>query len=137
MKIVTFLLSTLPILPERTWARTGKITLDEKRYNHIGCIYLTLVQCVFSNVSKNCLPKKRHSHIGCICINFLHYAFSNVSSNDLPGRMQNHIGCICLTFLHGVFSDETLFRLCLLISHFAFVLSKEHLDCFVTLPPTD
>ena len=51
--------------------------------------------------------------------------------------ISNLLICICLTFLHGVFSHESLFRLCLLISHFAFILSKEHLDCFVTVPPTD
>ena len=74
-------------------------------HSHTGCICLTFLRCVLSNVSSNDLPEKRHSHIGCICMAFLHCEFSNESSNCLPERMQSHIGCICLAFLHCAFSN--------------------------------
>ena len=81
--------------------------LPQTRHNHIGCIYLIFLHCVFSNVSSNHLHEMRHNHIGCICLTFPQCAFLNVSSNRLPGRMHNHIGCICLPFQHCVFSNES------------------------------
>ena len=69
----------------------------EKMQSHIGCICLTFLRRVFSNVSSNCLPEKMQSHIGHIYSTFLHCAFSNVSSNCLPVMMHSHTGCICLT----------------------------------------
>ena len=51
---------------------------------------------------------RMHSHIGCICLTFLHCVFSNVSSEHLPGRMHNHIVCIYLAFRHCVFSNVHL-----------------------------
>ena len=45
------------------------------------------------------LDQSMHSHIGCICLSFLHRVFSNVSSNRLRDMMHTHIGCICLIFL--------------------------------------
>ena len=72
--------------------------------SHTGCICLTFLHCVFSNVSSNRLPEQMQNHTGCICWTFLHCAFSNVSSNDLLEKRQSHTGCICLTFLHYVFS---------------------------------
>ena len=68
--------------------------------NHIGCICLTFLHCVFSNVSSKRLHNMMHSHIGCICLTFLHCAFSNVSSNGLHGKMHSHIGCIYVISWH-------------------------------------
>ena len=85
--------------------------LPQTRHNHIGCIYLIFLHCVFSNVSSNHLHEMRHNHIGWICLTFPQCAFSNVSSNRLPGRMHNHIGCIFRTFLHCVFSNVSSKRL--------------------------
>ena len=39
-----------------------------------------------------------HNHTGCICLTFLRCVFSNVSSRRLHKRMQNHTGCIYLIF---------------------------------------
>ena len=39
---------------------------------------------VFSNFSSNRFPERMHSHIGCICLSFLHCVSSDVSSNHLP-----------------------------------------------------
>ena len=55
-------------------------------HNHTGCICLTFLHCVSSNVSSNCLPQKMHNHTGYICLTFLHCAFSNVSSICLHFR---------------------------------------------------
>ena len=63
------------------------------------------------NVSSNCLPQTRHNHIGCIYLIFLHCVFSNVSSNHLHEMRHNHIGCICLTFPQCAFSNVSLKRL--------------------------
>ena len=38
----------------------------------------------FSNVTSNDMHKKMHRHIGCICLTFLHGVFSNLSSCDSP-----------------------------------------------------
>ena len=49
---------------------------------YIGYICLTLVQCVFSNVSVNCIyAEMMYTNTGCTYLIFLHYALSNVSSN--------------------------------------------------------
>ena len=70
-----------------------------------GCICLTFLHCVFSNVFSKLLHRRMQSHIGCICLTFLHCVSSNVASNDLPERMQNHIHCMCWTLLHCAFSN--------------------------------
>merc|ERR1712016_244948 len=76
----------------------------KRMHNHTGCICLTFLHRVSSNVSSNCLPERMHNHTGCICLSFLHCVPSNVSSNYPPERIHNHTGCICLTFLQCVFS---------------------------------
>ena len=63
-----------------------------------GCICLSFLHCVFSNVSSNCLHEKMHNHTGCICLTFLQCVSSNVSSNYPPERMHNHTGRICSNF---------------------------------------
>ena len=77
-------------------------------HNHIGCICLFFLQCVFSNVSSNFLDKRMHSRTGCICLTFLHCVFLNVSSNHLPERIQNYIDHIYLTFLYCTFPHALL-----------------------------
>ena len=81
--------------------------LPERTHRHIGCIYLSFLHCVFSNVSSNCLPEKTHSYTGCTCVTSLQCVFSNVPSKHLDQSRQNHTGCICLTFRHCVFSNES------------------------------
>ena len=78
--------------------------------SHIGCVFMTFLRCVFSNVSSKNLHKRMQSHIGCICWTFCHCVFSNVSSNCLPEKRHSHIGCTCLTFLllYSCFSREYL-----------------------------
>ena len=71
--------------------------------SHTGCICLTFLHCVYSNVFSNRLPVKMQSYIGCICLTFIHSVFSNVSSNCLPEKKHNYTGCTCLTFLQCVF----------------------------------
>ena len=66
-------------------------------HSHIGCICLTFLHCVFSNVSSNCLLERMQNHTGCICWTFHHCAPSNVSSNGLFEKLHNYIGCICVT----------------------------------------
>ena len=51
------------------------------------------------------MPVKRRNHIGCICLTFLHGVFSNVVLNYLHKKMQRHIGCICLIFLQNEYSN--------------------------------
>ena len=70
----------------------------ERRYSCIGCICLTFLHCVFSNVSSNRLPEWMQSHTGCICLAFLQCGLSNVSSNGLHEKMHNHTSCNCLIF---------------------------------------
>ena len=77
--------------------------LCESIKSHTGCIFLTFIHCVFSNVTLMNLDQSMHSHI--IGLTFLHCAFSNVSSNRFYKRMHSHIGCIGLTFLQCVFLD--------------------------------
>ena len=67
----------------------------------IGCICLTFLHCVSSNVSSNDVGNRLHSHTACICLTFLHCVFSNVPSNYLYYRMHIHIGCTCLTSFFG------------------------------------
>ena len=64
-------------------------------HSHIGCICLTFLHCVFSNVFSKRLHERIHNHIGCIFLTFLHSVLSNVSSNHLPERKHSCIGCIC------------------------------------------
>ena len=78
------------------------------KHTRIGCICLTFLHCVFSDVSSSCLLERMHNHICCICWTFLHCVFSNVTSNYLPEMMHIRTGCICLTFLHSAFSDVSL-----------------------------
>ena len=96
--------------------------LPEKMQSHIGCICLTFLHCVSSNVSSSCLDQNRHIHTGCtswffstVCFQmspqtvcpsgciitlvafFLLFStvFSNDSSNCLPEKMQSYTVCIC------------------------------------------
>ena len=39
----------------------------ERIRNHIGCICLIFLRCVFSNASSNCLPDKMCNQLGRIC----------------------------------------------------------------------
>merc|ERR1712213_197341 len=93
-------------------------------HSRIGCIYLTFLQCAFSNVSSYRLPEKMHSRIGCIYLTFLHCAFSNVASNCLHGRRHSHIGCIFLASLlcalPQMFPQSTCIRGCI-VTLIAFV----------------
>ena len=68
--------------------------LLKRMHNHTGCICLTFLRCVFSNVSSNCLPLRTNNHTGCIYLDFLHCAISNVSSNHLPQKMNKHTGSL-------------------------------------------
>ena len=54
----------------------------------------------------NCLPEMMHNRTGCICLSFLQCVFSNVSSNYRPERIQSHTAC--LSFLHYVFFKCTV-----------------------------
>ena len=61
-----------------------------------GCIYVTFLQCVFSNVSWNHLPEMMHSCNGCTCLTFLCCVILNELSKPFYKRMQCHTGFICL-----------------------------------------
>ena len=61
-------------------------------HSHTGCICLSFLHCVFSNVSSNCLLEWMQSHIGCIYMIFLQCVFSNVSSKRLHAKMYSHTG---------------------------------------------
>ena len=65
--------------------------------SHTGCIYLTCLHCVLSNVSWNYLCLRMHSHIGCTCSTFLHCVLSNVK-NCQPKKRQSRIDWICVEF---------------------------------------
>ena len=65
-------------------------------HKHTGCICLTFLHCVFSNVSSNHLPELMHNHTGCICLTFPQCVFSNVSSIFLPRLVYSRIGSIYL-----------------------------------------
>ena len=75
--------------------------------SHIGCIYLTFLQGLFSNVSSNHLPEKMQSHIGCICLTFLHYLFKCVLNVLLSEETYDLIGCISLAFSLCAFSSAS------------------------------
>ena len=100
---------------------------------HIGCICLSFLHCVLSNVSSNRLPEQMQSHIGCTCLAFLHCVLSNVSSSCLPERMQIHTDCICLTFLEYCFLKCLFQHTCLKFPHclFLFPLDLFLAHCFV------
>ena len=66
--------------------------------NYIGCICLSYLLCVFSNVSSTHKDQSRYIHTGWIGLTFLHCVFSNVSTNGLPDRLHGYTGNICLTF---------------------------------------
>ena len=90
--------------------------LPGRMHSHTGCIGLTFLHCMFSNVSSNCFIEKIYSYTGCICLTFLHCAFSYVSSKQWYEKMQTWNDCICLTFLHSVFPYVyKSFVLCLIV----------------------
>ena len=88
--------------------------LHKKLHNHIDCICLTYLHCVFANVSSYV---RMESQNGCNYLTSLFCAFSYVSSNCLPEnrhinlaflsacvyskhlhkKIQSHNCCICLT----------------------------------------
>ena len=47
--------------------------------------------CVFLNVSQNDLLQRRHDYTGCISLTFLHCVFSNLSSNWINHLLQSSI----------------------------------------------
>ena len=62
-----------------------------------GCIVALVAFFYFPHWVLKCLLEL-HSRIGCICLTFLHCVFSNVSSNRLHKRIHSRIGCIFFIF---------------------------------------
>ena len=113
----------------RVFSNASLNGMSGNMHNYNGCICISFLHFVLSNVSSNCLLLRLHCRIGCIyliilCIfkrvfrlpaqedtkshwlhffTFLHCAFLN----GLPERMQSRIGCICLAFLHGACSNAS------------------------------
>ena len=69
--------------------------------SYIGCICLTWLHCVFSNVSSKYLDQRRYNQIVCIGFAFLHCAFSCASSGFLFDTMHTCTGY--LSFAHCSF----------------------------------
>ena len=72
--------------------------LDQRRYNRIGCIGLAFLQCAFSCASSSFLFETMHDCTGCIYLSFSHCSFPNASSKYLNQIMQNHNVCIYTNF---------------------------------------
>ena len=69
--------------------------LHKKLHNHIDCICLTYLHCVFANVSSYV---GMQSHNGCNYLTSLFCAFSNVSSNCLPENRHIHLAFSSVCF---------------------------------------